>query len=135
MKTRPLFSLLAILITALIAIGCSRTDPVQNIDNAPITVTSGKNYTLTDVRNAIVRAGVGLGWQMQDVAPGHLVGTLNIRSHMAQVDIKYNTKAYSITYRDSSNLNYDGTKIHSNYNGWIQNLNSKIMAQLSGIGA
>jgi len=50
---------------------------------------------------------------------------------MAQVDIKYSTIAYSITYKDSSNLKYDGTKIHSNYNGWIQNLDKAIKIQLS----
>ena len=129
MKLKSLFSLF--LITTLILIGCARTSPIQDINNAPVTVATGKNYTLTDVKNAIMRAGAALGWQMQDVAPGHLVGTLNVRTHMAQVDIKYNTKTYSITYKDSSNLNYDGTKIHSNYNGWIQNLDRGIKTQLS----
>jgi len=132
MKIKPLFNLFLILIMASIAIGCARTSPIQNVSNAPVTmVATGKNYTLTDVKNAIIRAGASLGWQMQDVAPGHMVGTLYIRSHMAQVDIKYSTIAYSITYKDSSNLNYDGTKIHSNYNGWIQNLDKAIKIQLS----
>ena len=103
MKIKPLFSLFLIFMTVSIAIGCSRTSPIQDVTNAPVTVATGKNYTLTDVRNAIMRAGASLGWQMQDVAPGHMVGTLNIRTHMAQVDIRYNTKAYSITYKDGRN--------------------------------
>ena len=52
---------------------------------------------------------------------------------MAKVDINYNTKTYSITYKDSSDLDYDGTKIHKNYNGWIQNLDNAIKVQLSAI--
>ena len=131
MKLKSLFSLF--LITTLILIGCARTDAIYNVNSAPITVASMKSYTLTDVRNAIVRAGAGIGWQMQEVAPGHLVGTLNIRTHMAQVDIKYNTKTYSITYKDSSDLDYDGTKIHKNYNGWIQHLDNAIKTQVSAI--
>jgi hypothetical protein len=52
---------------------------------------------------------------------------------VAVVDIKYNTKTYSIIYKSSQNLDYDGKNIHSNYNGWIQRLNQAIQSQLSGI--
>ena len=38
---------------------------------------------------------------------------------------------YSILYRDSNNLDYDGVNIHSNYNGWVQRLSAEINAQLS----
>lgn len=68
---------------------------------------------------------------MQDSKPGVLEGTLNLRSHMAKIEIQYNNNSYSILYKDSSNLNYDGTKIHSNYNGWIQNLQKAIQVQLN----
>jgi len=49
------------------------------------------------------------------------------------VDIAYDTKAFSITYKDSSNLQYDAAKseIHKNYNGWVQNLENGIRAQLN----
>jgi hypothetical protein len=47
------------------------------------------------------------------------------------VDIPYSAKSYSITYKSSSNLNYDGTTIHSNYNGWVQNLHKAINTQLN----
>jgi hypothetical protein len=50
---------------------------------------------------------------------------------MAQVDIPYNRQMYSIVYRDSNNLDYDGVNIHSNYNSWIQNLSAAINARLS----
>jgi hypothetical protein len=52
---------------------------------------------------------------------------------MAKVDVKYDTKTYNITYKDSSNLEYDGKNIHKNYNGWIQNLDNGIRAQLSNL--
>ncbi len=123
-------TVLFLTITIMVLIGC-RTSPVYNVSDAPVVVASNKRYTLTDMRNAIYRAGIPLGWQMKEVKPGHIIATLNIRSHMAQTDINYNPNTYSITYRDSSDLNYDGDEIHSNYNGWIQNLDNAIRTQLS----
>lgn len=123
---------LAIVVTlALLLVGC-RTAPVYNVADAPVNTTSS-NVALEDMEKAITRAGVGLGWQMKPVEPGHTIGTLYLRSHMAQVDIRYNQQSYSITYKDSSELNYDGESIHSNYNGWIKNLDNQIKAQLSAL--
>lgn len=104
---------------------------VQNVDNAPINV-SNTNYDLSDVTKAIQRAGAGLGWQMKEEAPGHIVGTLYLRSHVAVVDITYTLDEYSVNYKDSQNLKYDPTNntIHKNYNGWIQNLTRAIDSQL-----
>jgi len=31
------------------------------------------------------------------------------------------------------NLNYDGSTIHANYNGWVQNLERAIRAQVSAL--
>ena len=83
------------------------------------------------VGKAILRAGGSLGWVMKKVKDGKLVGTLMLRKHVAIVAIDYSAKSYSIHYKDSQNLNYDGTNIHSNYNGWVQNLNRAIQSQLS----
>ena len=53
-----------------------------------------------------------------------------MRSHVAVVDVTYTTKAYSIRYKDSTNLGYDGEGIHPNYNGWIDRLDAAIRAEL-----
>jgi hypothetical protein len=52
---------------------------------------------------------------------------------MAVVDVNYTPQTYSITYKDSSNLGYDGQSIHKNYNGWVQNLDKAIRAQLGAL--
>ena len=123
--------LILVIASVIFVVGCAK--PVYNVKDAPVTVASNRKYTLDDMKNAIMRAGVGLGWQIQEVRPGQIIATLNIRTHMAQVTIDYNPKTYSITYKDSSNLNYDGTNIHSNYNGWIQNMDNAIKVQLSAM--
>jgi len=88
---------------------------------------------MEQVKKAIITAGAGLGWNIKTQSPGHLIGTLNLRKHTAIVDIKYTTENFSINYKDSTNLNYDGTNIHKNYNGWIQNLEKAIIVQISHI--
>lgn len=128
MKLRSLAVVALVAVMALVT-GC-RTAPVYNVDNAPVSTTSG-NASMDQVRDAIVQAGVSLGWQMKPVKPGLIIGTLNLRTHMAQVDINYNTQAYSIHYKASNNLKYDGANIHSNYNGWVERLDQAIRARLS----
>ena len=103
---------------------------MKDVINEPVGVTGDKQVTLHDVEKAIVRAGAGLGWQMRPVDPGVMEGTLYLRKHVAVVNITYDTRTFSIKYKDSTNLNYDGTNIHSNYNGWIENLSRGIQTQL-----
>lgn len=113
-------------VVVVLLVGC-RTADLYNVSNAPGT---SKAVSMADVEMAIRRAGHGLGWQINPQGPGKAEGILVLRDHRAVVDITYDTKSYSITYKDSSNLNYDGKTIHSNYNGWIQNLDKAIRKQL-----
>lgn len=112
--------------------GCG-TPPVYNVSNMSIAVAGDKKASMSDVEKAIIRAGGGLGWVMKKEKEGLIKGTLILRTHTAVVSIPYTTQEYSITYVDSTNLNYDASAntIHSNYNGWIQNLNKGIQVQLS----
>jgi len=123
-----------LLLVAALA-GC-RTSDVYNVQDAALTTPPAAE--MRQIENAIKRAGGGLGWQIKRAegsGPGHLVGRLPIRTHVAVVDIKHGTETFSITYRDSQNLKYDAEKgkIHSNYNGWIQNLQNAIVREASGI--
>ena len=60
---------------------------------------------------------------------------MRLRTHVAIVDVTYDTSTYSIQYVDSTNLNYNESKgtIHKNYNGWIQNLENAIQRELSAL--
>lgn len=128
MQSKILFVAVLSLV-AVVGSGC-RANPVYNVQDAAIV--SGKTQaSMGDISKAIVRAGSSLGWNMKEAGNGHIVGTLNVRKHMAVVDIKYNPKTYSILYKDSQNLAYDGTTIHNNYNGWVQNLDRAIRTQIN----
>ncbi|TDY02914.1 hypothetical protein [Thiohalophilus thiocyanatoxydans] len=116
-----------LLVAITVLAGC-RSNPVMNVDEAAISLQNEPE--MQQVEKAIIRAGSTLGWNMKKTAPGKMEGRLMIRSHVAVVDITYDTKSYSIRYKDSENLDYDGTNIHSNYNGWVQNLDRNIQQQL-----
>lgn len=118
-----------VLLVMAFALASCRSAPIQNMEGQAIPSNAGVK-DLEQVTKAIQRAGVSLGWNMKVQEPGHIIGTLNIRSHMAKVDIEYSKTGYSITYRDSRNLEKSGDTIHSNYNGWIQNLDNKIQREL-----
>ncbi|HWM43124.1 MAG TPA: hypothetical protein VNP36_11850 [Burkholderiales bacterium] len=117
--------------TALVFAGCATTQPIYNVEKAPIVGPAGKTLSMTEVQQSIMRAGTQLGWQMQAVGPGRISGQLALRTHLAVVDIEHDTKTYSIKYRDSTNLDARDGMIHRNYNGWVQNLEKAIRTQTS----
>ncbi len=124
------FALVIFCAGAIAMVGCNRSQPVLNFEGSPVTTYSGKK-DLKEIKRAIILTGTRIGWQMQPAGPGHIVGTIFNRGHMAKVDIKYNTENYSITYKDSSNLLYDGANIHRNYNRWVDRLNRNIRAEIN----
>lgn len=135
MKIR--ISNLILLCAILILFTSCRTAAVYNVTDTPINTGSGKEPTMEQVEQAILGAATATkpAWSMKVLKPGHILATLHIRSHTAIVDITYNTKSYSINYNGSTNLKYDAEAktIHSNYNGWIQNLDSAIKGRLSAV--
>jgi len=120
-----------IFLIAGLALGACRAAPVYNVSSA--TMASPPNATMEQVAAAITRAGISKGWQMTNKGPGEIEGRLNLRSHLAVVSITFDTKQFSIFYKDSADLKYNGTTIHKNYNGWVQNLEKAILVQTSGI--
>ncbi|HZZ92240.1 MAG TPA: hypothetical protein VFE23_06740 [Usitatibacter sp.] len=118
-------------LSASMLAGCARTSAIYNVNEAPVATASGKAMSAAQVRSAIMTAGAALGWRFADAGPGKLEGTLNIRAHQAVVLVPYTAKTYSIVYKSSQNLNEANGSIHSNYNGWVQNLDNAIRAEMS----
>ena len=59
---RPVALVLCILFVAVM--GCRGGGQIYNVKDAPIQTATGKQPSMEDVQNAIITAGVGLGWQM-----------------------------------------------------------------------
>lgn len=100
----------------------ARQVPLVNPD--PIAVPAG--LTEAKVARSIKAAMVGREWVVSEERPGKIVATLNLRTHMAKIDINFDTAKVAIQYLDSRELMYGEKKgvtvIHRNYLSWIQNL-------------
>jgi len=107
---------------ALLLMSCASNPTVQNIQASPVPAEK----TLSEVYDAIVEGGLVRNWKIRQIEPGHAEGSLLVRSHVAKVDIYYDTDNYSIEYKDSENLEYEDGTIHGNYNKWVQNLDRAI---------
>ncbi|MEP7070121.1 MAG: hypothetical protein ABI789_12810 [Usitatibacter sp.] len=115
----------------LLGLGACTTAPVYNVADAPVSPASGKTLQASQVRQAIVTAGSALGWRIVDAGPGKLEGTLNLRTHVAVVEIPYSATKYSIQYKGGENLMATGGTVHKNYNGWVQNLDRGIRSAIA----
>ena len=113
-----------------IVVGC-RSTPKQEIND--YNLSAPPTATMEDISRAITSAGASLGWQISKIGPGELQGTLNVRKHQAVVTITHDTQVFSINYKDSRNLKYDGVSIHRNYNTWVSRLAQRIQAQASAL--
>jgi len=121
-----------ILVTVLMAIvlaGCNTTIPVRNYMDQTIPNYGNTAQTISNVEKSIIKGAVSLGWQANVVEQGKVEATLFIRSHKLVVEITHDDKNYSIVYKDSVNLKYDGEKIHRQYANWVNNLINAINAE------
>ena len=130
----------SLLLAVLVFVGGCHGVPILNITDAGISTATGKDATLAEVESAILSAATASTppWLMKVVKPGHIIGTLHNRRHTAIVDITFNTKAYSITYKNSTNLKYNpegegGAMIHKGYNKWVGLLNAQIQARINAL--
>jgi hypothetical protein len=120
----------AVAAAALLLAACP-TVPIYNVTDEPVATPTGKHLTASQVRGGIMTAGTALGWHFVDAGPGRLEGSLHLRNHGAVVEIPYSATKYSIVYKSSENLDASGGTIHKNYNGWVQNLDRQIRAELA----
>lgn len=125
---KKLFKISALLLLTSLMITACGTGPIYNVQNSKID----NQKSSAVVYNAIKEAGQSLGWKITKIRPGVAEGKLYLRTHLAVVRINYSSSAYSINYVRSENLDYDPKKkeIHTNYNGWIQNLEKAIDVRL-----
>ena len=107
-------------------------EPLGNFENVPAMTGSGKPASVQQIRQALSAGGGPRGWQVNQVGPSQLVATVNVRNkHTVTVDIAVAPGTYSIRYKDSTNMNYDGQQINPHYNKWVQMLSEDARKELA----
>lgn len=123
------YGLIALMMATMLALaGCRGGVEIRDVESAPIA----GNPSMEEVKEAIIRAGAKRGWRMTPQGDGNILGTLELRSHVARVNIRYDRQNYHITFLDAVNLDHDPSRgtIHKNYNSWIRNLDTDIHNEL-----
>jgi hypothetical protein len=111
----------------------ARTRAIYNVLVAPAVTGSGEPISLEQLEVVLRSAAISKGWEVKKIGEKHLEAWIYVRQHMAKVDIYYTEETYSITYKDSEVLMYDGRKIHRNYNNWIMLMNEQIVVRLNDL--
>jgi hypothetical protein len=103
------------------------------LDPPPLAIPAGD--TALDVEKSILTCGIKRNWTVVDKQPGAIVLQYAAREFWVKVTVKYDSHAVSISYLDSSNLEYSKDNgvamIHPNYNRWVNNLAHDIDGDLA----
>ncbi len=106
--------------------------PVINFENELLPSKSdGSTYTKEQVQEVILEACQKRGWAAQVEGDGVIDASIFSRNIKAEVEIQYNERTISITYKDSENLDYLDGNIHRTYNSWVTNLHKTIFKYLT----
>ncbi|WGT30926.1 hypothetical protein [Pseudomonas marginalis] len=118
---------LALLTTA----GCTSKPILNTQHDLPADAQVSEEKMKTVIVNALQKRE----WTVQRLSPQLVQAEITVRNqYYAAIDIRYTRNSYAITYRDSRQLGYKDGKIHRNYNRWVNNLDSDIMAGLRSNG-
>lgn len=102
--------------------------------NMPAVTGTGKPATAEEIKRAFIVGGARRGWACVDEGPDKMVCTVIVRTHTLVMNLAYETGKYSLTYKDSVNLDYkdDGGKktIHRAYLSWNINLMNDARVEL-----
>ncbi|MBN2979180.1 hypothetical protein BFW88_01765 [Pseudomonas fluorescens] len=120
-----------ITLALLTAAGCT-SKPVLNTQH---DLQADTQVSEEKMKQVIVNALQKREWTVQRLSPQLVQAEITVRNqYYAAIDIRYTRTSYAITYRDSRALGYKDGKIHRNYNRWVNNLDSDIMAGLRNNG-
>ena len=121
-----------ITLALLTAAGCTSKPVLNTQHDLPANAQVSEEKMKTVIVNALQKRE----WTVQRLSPQLVQAEITVRGQFyAAIDIRYTRNSYAITYRDSRDLGYKDGKIHRNYNRWVNNLDSDIMAGLRSNGA
>ncbi|KAB0520208.1 MULTISPECIES: hypothetical protein [Pseudomonas] len=120
-----------ITLALLVSAGCTSKPILNTQHDLPANAQVSEEKMKTVIVNALQKRE----WTVQRLSPQLVQAEITVRNqYYAAIDIRYTRNSYAITYRDSRELGYKDGKIHRNYNRWVNNLDSDIMAGLRSNG-
>lgn len=114
--------------TAGDAMECARNAPIVNVVDRPYANPHNRDPAEV-IQNALDRRR----YRVTARNPGSIEAFYAARNVRADLTVTYTATTYSITYRDSQNMNYENGRIHPNYNRWVNNLDHDLQADFSAL--
>jgi hypothetical protein len=109
--------------------GPANIEPLYSVVDTRFS--NGPLDDLSGVAKDIRRAATMLGWIVEDREPTEILATNRKGQHAGIVTIRFDTAKFSINYRNSTRLDYDGDNIHKLYNRWVADLERAIQQETS----
>ena len=128
--TSTLTKLIVTMVLPLSLGGCvANLQPILTITNEAFPPKAN----LASVAKRIERATRLLDWDTEVTSPGEIIASKRkgTTQHVAQVLIQFDMQSFSIIYRSSYALDYDGTRVHKLYNQWVRQLAMAISMEMS----
>lgn len=115
----------------LLAAAC--TKPMQKVEASSYGWGPQKGVTLAQMRSTIEKTAQDLGWQLSDVQPGSFTAKQEwgATKHNIVCGVVYDEKSFSIRYKDSKNMSFNGSSIHHTYNDMVTALRDNIKTNVS----
>lgn len=117
---------LAVIVMAVFLCGCGiKNSIVKRPMDTPVIMVSPLNSRISNeqIRQIIVGACSKHGWAVNNATSSNVEATLNHQGkETVTVDIPYSRDKVEIRYKSSTNMRFDGNKIHRSYNRWVKNL-------------
>jgi len=120
---------------AIFFVAACATEAIHKVDKVNYGYYSKTPLTMEKVRSTIERTATRNGWQLSQQKDGSFVGKREWGGgkHNIVVDVIYDVQAFSIKYRDSYQMKYDGSWIHNTYNRMVQKLEDDIVASVTAL--
>lgn len=129
-----LIAIVFLLCTASLA-QAGRNEALVNYDNVQLVSASGKALSVEETKAILLKVTGRLRWDVRDMGNNQLAASQALVNgkHMMIVMIGYGANTYSVTYRDSYELNYanEGGQayIHPAYNKAVRLLTDMIRVE------
>jgi hypothetical protein len=122
--------------TLLLALALVMAAPMTAIaaGSVPILTIANRHYTNTynrDPAEVIETALTRRAYRITAREPGYIDAYYAARDVRADIRVSYTDSTYSITYVNSQNLRYTGSRIDAHYNHWVNNLDHDLQLEFA----
>ena len=131
-------ALRAAVIACVLIVVAACTLPIRKVDSHDYGEGPSTGASMDQIKTTVESVATIRGWKLSNVQAGQFTGTrawggADSNKHNIVVDVVYNADTFSILYKDSKAMTYNGSSIHHTYNDMVLELQEGIQEAVSGL--